>query len=374
MAIPPKALITSTLLSPRSIKSLSAVDWDLLIRQGRRSNLLARLAYVLDASDLLSGVPQAPRNHLDSALKIADRQAIAVRWEVECIVDALCNAEVKVTLLKGAAYRMAGLDAANGRTFSDVDIIVPKDRLDATEVGLMVHGWQASHHDAYDQRYYRQWMHEIPPLVHNTRDTTIDVHHSILPETARVKVNIAAVLDAVVPLPGHENLHVLQPIDMLLHSATHLFHEGELENGLRDLFDLHALIREFSAADGGFWDQLVPRAQTLGLTRPLYYALRYTRLMLDLQVPQHVRDAADIGRPSPFVLALMDSCYLRALQPMHPSTNSSSTRIARFALYVRSHWIRMPVHLLAYHLTRKYFTPANPQNEETPIADADRKA
>jgi hypothetical protein len=28
----------------------------------------------------------------------------------------------------------------------------------------MLAGWAATHHDAYDQRYYRQWMHELPPM------------------------------------------------------------------------------------------------------------------------------------------------------------------------------------------------------------------
>ncbi|MBK7422847.1 MAG: nucleotidyltransferase family protein [Propionivibrio sp.] len=75
------------------------------------------------------------------------------------------------------------------------------------------------------------------------RGTTIDVqNHTILPESARIKVNTLALLDAVVAMPGYDNLYVLEPVDMLLHSATHLFHEGGLENGLRDLFDLDSLV------------------------------------------------------------------------------------------------------------------------------------
>lgn len=372
MKPPSIALITATLLRPRSAASLCATEWDLLVRQGRRANLLARLALEVEAAGTMPQVPPAARHHLHSALLIARRQAIAVRWEVQCISHALRDADVKVCLLKGAAYLAAGLDASRGRTFSDVDIIVPRVALDRTEVALMVHGWQASHHDAYDQRYYRQWMHEIPPLVHNTRGTTIDVHHTIVPETARTKVNIQSMLEHIVALPEQPALHTLQPVDMVLHSATHLFHEGELENGLRDLFDLRSLMREFEN-DAGFWEQLVPRARELGLTRPLYYALRYASMLLEVQVPPPVRAAVQIGAPAALTRRLMDACYLRALQPMHPSMNSSATRLARFALYVRSHWIRMPAHLLAYHLGRKYFMPPKPEHADKPIADADRK-
>jgi hypothetical protein len=370
---PERDLIVTALLAQQSLGRLSALDWDLLIRQGRSANLLARLAHKMTLDGLIDGVPPAPRHHLTSALQVATRQEIALRWEVECIRQALMDGGVKVVLLKGAAYVMAGLAAAHGRTFSDVDIIVPKEKLGRTESELMIHGWQGSHHDAYDQRYYRRWMHEIPPMRHVRRGTTIDVHHTILPETARVKVNATALLEAVVALPEHANLYVLQPADMLLHSATHLFHEGDFEKGLRDLFDLDSLLRQFGDRPG-FWEQLVPRAVTLGLTRPLYYALRYTTLMLETPVPPHVLEAAQIGEPPKVVAGLMDACYVRALRPVHASTHSPGAWAARFALYVRSHWIRMPFYLLAYHLGRKTFIRPKTHDGEKTVVDADLKA
>lgn len=366
-------LITAALLTPALVTRFSEQQWDLLVRQGRRTGLLARLAHALVQAELLQDVPVAPRLHLTSALKLAGRQELSLRWEVACICKELADAGVRVTLLKGAAYAMAGLPTANGRSFSDIDIIVPKAGVPHVESELMLHGWQGGHHDAYDQRYYRQWMHEIPPLRHVRRGTTIDVHHAILPETARVKVNTPALLEEVIPLEGHTNLYVLQPVDMLLHSATHLFHEGNFEKGLRDLFDLDSLLRHFGATSG-FWEQLAPRAVALGLTRPLYYALRYASLILGTPVPRPVLEAAQVGRPSVFVLGLMDSCYVRALRPVHPTTRSPGTWTARFALYVRSHWIRMPFPLLTYHLGRKVFIRPKLHDEEKSIVDADVNA
>jgi hypothetical protein len=356
-------LIVQVLLVPKSAVYLSPADWDLLIRQGRRANVLARLAVQMQQACLLDDVPFAPRQHLISAMQMADRQDGALRWEVECIVQALKESGMDVILLKGAAYVMAGQDAARGRTFSDIDILVPKEKLAEVESELTVHGWQGGYHDEYDQRYYRRWMHEIPPMRHVRRGTTIDVHHTILPETARVKVNTEALFEEVVPVPGQAKLFVLQPTDMLLHSATHLFHEGDFEKGLRDLFDLDSLLREFGSIPG-FWEELIPRALVLGLSRPLYYALRYTTMMLNTPVPKQVIDESQVGRPNAIAAHLMDACYLRALRPVHASTQTIGTWPARFALYVRSHWIRMPLHLLAYHLGRKVFIrPKSPEVE-----------
>jgi hypothetical protein len=361
------ALITQTLLQPERSLALTAAQWDLLVRQGRRANLLGKLAAELASFGLLERVPQAPRSHLFSALAVADQQARAIRWEVRCIHEALAAEDIPAVLLKGAAYVMAELPPARGRVFSDVDILVPKERIDHAEAALIRHGWSSSHHDAYYQRYYRQWMHEIPPLMHQKRGTVIDVHHAILPLTARIKVNTSALWDAPVPLSAHENFFILQPIDMVLHSAAHLFHEGELHNGLRDLFDLDALLRHFGK-NAAFWADLLPRARDLGLERPLFYALRYTHRLLGTPMPEQV--LANISQPAAAVRLAMDFCYMRALQPEHASCRRFGTPAARFALYVRSHWLRMPFFLLAYHLSRKALLPEKRVDDATNAQEA----
>jgi Uncharacterised nucleotidyltransferase len=371
VALDERQLIRHAVLDPASTLHFSPRQWDVLIRQGRRASLLARLAHGLNAVGCMDAVPAAPAHHLRSAQQVANRQAIAVRWEVACIQTALRDVGVPITLLKGAAYLMAELPHAQGRIFSDVDILVPKHAVAEVESALMLSGWQHGEVTAYDQRYYRQWMHEIPPMTHVRRGTTIDVHHTILPDTARIKVNTPALFEAVQPLPDHPGMAVLTPVDMLLHSATHLFHEGEFENGLRDLFDLDGLLRHFGK-ESDFWTALVPRALTLGLTRPLFYALRYTHLWLSTPVPPDVMQAAQEASQAPaWRQPMMDACYAHVLRPVHMSSELPMSGLARVALYARSHWLRMPLHLLTYHLVRKAVVrPKPPEPPATPVDDA----
>jgi hypothetical protein len=340
-------------LRPESLSALVPAQWDLLVRQARRANILGKLAVDLEARGDIGEILATARPHLLSAAAIAHQQGRAIQWETRCIHEALAPTGVPVVLLKGAAYVMAGLPTCHGRVFSDVDILVLKESIAEVETALAINGWTGSYHSAYDQRYYRKWMHEIPPMHHRRRGTVIDVHHAILPETARIKVNTAALWQAVVPLPGYDNFYVLQPTDMVLHSATHLFHEGELHDGLRDLFDLDSLLRHFGQT-AGFWDAIAPRAKHLGLERPLYYALRYTKRLLDTPIPQSVIDAT--RGPPLLIRSIMDFCYAKALRPAHASCADIWSPLARLALYVRSHWLRMPLLLLAYHLTRKALT------------------
>jgi hypothetical protein len=155
-------------------------------------------------------------------------------------------------------------------------------------------------------------------------------------------------------------LMVLAPADMVLHSAVHLLHDGELDNGLRDLVDIDSLLRHFSCLPS-FWPTLVDRAGELELTRPLFYALRYATRMLSTPVPSAVMEAAQVDRPNRLMLALMDRLFGRALLPDHASCVDWFTTPARLMLYIRANWLRMPPSLLARHLFHKAFLSSKPQ-------------
>ena len=345
-------MVPRALSHPEDLLSMSPADWDLLVRVARRAGLLARIGAHLRDRDLLDRVPVAARRHIEAESALAAKQARDVRWEVTCIRRALADLDTSVLLLKGAAYVMADLPAARGRMFADIDVMVPRDRIERVEGILRRHGWMPAMLDAYDQHYYRTWTHQIPPMQHLHRQSVIDVHHTIVPLTARVKPDAQSLLDAARPLSDADDLTVLAPPDMVLHSAVHLFNEGEFERGLRDLSDLDELLRHFGR-DPAFWPDLVVRARELDLTRVLYYALCYTAAILGTPAPAAAIDGAAAGRPGAVTRATMDTLLRRALRPHHSTTRDPLTGLALWLLYVRSHYMRMPPHLLIPHLVRK---------------------
>jgi hypothetical protein len=354
--VKPLPILVKVLRDPGLVPGLGLADWDLLLRQSTSANLSPTLLALLEEHALFDAVPAQPRAHLEWVRALATRHRQAVRFEVECIQAALARVDgvAPLLLLKGAAYAMAGLRAGVGRLFGDIDIMVPKARLDVVESALMLHGWASTQVDAYDQRYYRRWMHELPPMQHVRRQSSIDVHHAILPQTAPLHPDPEALRSAAVPIGQAPGLATLAPADMVLHSAVHLFFDGEFDKGLRDLLDLHFLLREFGARPG-FWEALPARARVLELERPLFYALRYSGRLLGTPVPQAVLDALASAGPNRVLLALMDALFERALLPMHASCTDAFTGSARFALYVRGNWLRMPPLLLARHLFHKAF-------------------
>ena len=206
-------------------------------------------------------------------------------------------------------------------------------------------------------------MHELPPMRHFHRGTVIDVHHAIVPLSARAHPSTGALLSSALTIQENGRVKTLAPRDMVLHSASHLFHEGELEQGFRGVVDIDSLLREFGA-QGDFWPGLVSRAVELELVRPLYYALRYATVMLSTPVPAKVMEDVRLAPGAPrsrAFLAWMDALFLRALRPTHATTSDAWTPTARWLLYVRGHWLRMPPWLLFVHLVRKALVRKEPE-------------
>jgi len=249
---------------------------------------------------------------------------------------ALAPLDVPVILMKGTAFHAAGLDAAIGRGVGDLDIMVPRENLDAAEHALMAAGWErVKEAGGYDDAYYRRWMHELPPLIHRTRDRMIDVHHTILPPTARPKPDAEALIAASVALES--GLRTLSPADMVAHAAAHLFADGDLAGGLRNLWDIDRLLREFDTAD--FWRELRARAHLHGLAPHVRRALRLTARLYGTPI-----DRAFAGR-----LGLADRLFEARLLARN-GWGQEKRKALRFAFYVRSHWLRMPPLMLARHL------------------------
>lgn len=350
MSMPKTDLVRAALCAPGSSMGLSLPQWETLIRQGRSADLLGRMAVQLHTHGLLDQVPSAPRAHLQSARISSLAQDDSVRREVGHISKALAGCEIDVILLKGSAYTLLGSPAAQGRMFSDIDILVPKASLGRVEDALMRHGWMSTNNNAYDQRYYREWMHELPPLQHMKRGTVLDVHHTILPETARLKPDPAKLIAASNAIAGYANLRVLAPVDRILHSATHLFHNEEMSHGLRDLSDLDLMLRHHST-EPDFWHRLTDRAQEMDLLQPLFNCLRYTHKILATPMPDSI--LAAIRTQAQWHTRWMDALWTRALATHHSTASDAFTSTALGMLYLRAHWLRMPPWLLAYHLSVK---------------------
>ncbi|MCF8708438.1 nucleotidyltransferase domain-containing protein [Rhizorhapis sp. SPR117] len=323
-------VLVQALRDPASVTDLDMAGWNGLIAMARAEQLIGSLAYRFGGLALPAAVE---RMMLD-----ARRHATFVRrqalWEADRARVALAGVDAPVILLKGTAYVAAGLRAGVGRHIGDLDIMVPRPALTRVEKALISAGWEWVKPDPYDDQYYRRWMHELPPLIHKERDRMIDVHHTILPLTARQRPDADAMIADRLKLDN--GLSVLAPEDMVLHCIAHLFADGDLAGGLRNLWDLHCLLDDFGT-NPAFAERLEQRAARHQLAAHLKRAVRLSSYLYGA--------GAD--------LTLSDRFYIRRLLA-RDEWGRETQKLARLAFYVRSHWLRMPPLMLARHLWTKW--------------------
>ncbi len=328
--------LTKALADPSYVLGLDARGWTALLTMAQAERLTGNLAYRLEGL----AIPAAAKAVLDAAKVTAESGRTQALWEAEMARRALEPLGVKTVLLKGTAFVAAGLDAGRGRLIGDLDILVPRDRLDEVEKALIGSGWEWVKPDPYDDAYYRDHMHELPPLIHSERDRMIDVHHTILPRTARPTPDAEALMADAVALEN--SLYTLSPPDMIIHAVAHLFADGDLQGGLRNLWDIDRLIREHSGA-AEYWSQLVVRARLHGLVPHTSRALRLTHHLFGTPVDAYL--AYEPRRSDIFYIGRMLA---------RNGWGRETRKILRLAFYIRSHWLRMPPLMLTKHLWTKW--------------------
>lgn len=328
-------LLALALTRPAETSALDDAGWTALLTTARAELLLGTLAWRVEGMPL----PVEVQAILADSRAEAEHQRRQALWEAEMARRALAGIAAPIVLLKGTAYVAAGFAAGRGRHIGDLDILVPRGAIDQVEAALIAAGWEWVKPDPYDDAYYRRWMHELPPLIHRDRDRMIDVHHTILPLTARPKPDAAALIAECVPLEN--GLRVLSPTDMIVHAAAHLFGDGDLAGGMRNLWDIDRLLREFGQAPG-FWSDLQTRAAKHGLSRAVARAARQAAALYETPVPEtwRRRDSAD---PLFARRILARDGWGRATRP-----------VTRLGFYLRSHALRMPPGMLARHLWTKW--------------------
>jgi Uncharacterised nucleotidyltransferase len=348
--------LLDALRDPRVTRTWSAMDWDVAVRTARLARLLAVLADRVVAAGIENDLVEPVRAQLAGAAAESRYLMQMQRVELARATRVLAPLGIELVLLKGAAYVAQGLPIAAGRIPNDVDVLVDPKRLNEAEAALLAAGWRFEDDiDEYDQRYYRAWSHELPPLRYEGFVLELDLHHAILPPTTRASPPTALLLPQTRAIAGSP-WRALAPADQVLHMAAHVFIDSDCRSRLRDLADIDALLRHYRDTEPDFMRALAHRTQALKLEPALAYALAFVRAWF-VHEDDHAAALAELDagvatrfRRSPAVLRLAS----RTLPPYHPDSEPSAPeRWAARLLALRYHWWRMPLPLLVYHGAKK---------------------
>jgi hypothetical protein len=242
-----------------------------------------------------AGPPEWLRDRLVTADALTSGYERAVRWEIDRLSRAFLDSGLTWILLKGAGYIAAGLPPGRGRRVADIDVLVPRADLGRVEQILQEEWLGFPEINAYDNRYYREWMHELPPMVHRERRSVVDVHHGILPRTSRLKPSRT-------PAPtGRDARRRRASAGALptscLHAAAHLFHDGEIAGSHSAISSTSINCSRGSAATSDSGSVSSKRRRQWIWPGRSIYALRYTQRWFGTPLPDAVSAAMRTWAP-----------------------------------------------------------------------------
>ncbi len=298
---------------------------------------------VLRSSDLLATLGPSCKAisnarvdfHLNAALVYAKRQHAQVLAEAEDLDAILSTIGVSPVFLKGAAYCLADDRNSNGRLMSDIDILVPKNKLSDVENALKREGWQEKAVSDYDDQYYRQWSHELPPFFHPERGTTLDIHHTLIPP-----ISGKCISDSLLWKHTEVNggLYTLDLEMRLVHCIVHFLVNEDFNKASRDVWDLFCLVHQ--ASDAGKLAAVEAIMRESQLQREFALAVNLVGLNEGMR-PMRMGQKLTLG-------------WLRKLSlPAIQRKQSMRYQFSIFALYVRGHLVKMPLRVLLPHTLHK---------------------
>lgn len=318
----------------------STAQWTEFLQQARQQGMTGRFYYLIQRLNLLDVVPQQVIEHGLSGAVYAQKQQHMLFYELSLLEPLVESLPFPCLLLKGAAYRAKALPVSYGRLFSDIDLLVPADKLKLVRDKLFFLGFQEIKLNAYDRDYYLNWSHQNPPLVHYQRGTVIDLHHHIYPSASAKKINIAPLFDHADSMAGSDIKVPCKP-HLFIHAAVHLFYQEETHKLVKDLIDLNDLLAELSTDSD--LSALHHQSALMSVQNAVSDACQVLVLLFDNKQATKYLQHASYPRRS-------FACFL-ILKML--KGNKLSSWLAHQIWYVRGHILKMRWQVLLYHSTAK---------------------
>ena len=343
------SLLIDLICDRASVSSLSFGNWCDVIALSRQLGFLPFLFEKARVEKALEFLPKSVLSQLKSASLEVSQQQESIKWHLKQL-SANNPQPIKSVLLKGAAYIIANKPNANYRLLSDIDLLVLKEAISDAELWLFLNGFTISVSDEYDDFYYRQWMHELPPFVNSVSGMTLDLHHNLLPLTSKRHIDSELFFEKAREVDT--NLFLPCDEDLLIHSAVHLIQDSVFNRTLRDLSDQFWLLQEYTENHEST-GALIVRSKELNLSNDLAKTLSLMNFIFKRCLLEGEKSLIQNELGNSFFWPLEKYCYITMLPQPVPSEWRFKHYFASSILYLKSHLIKMPFGLLVKHLLVK---------------------
>jgi hypothetical protein len=262
------------------VSSLSPQDW-VEIEAAARGQGLTLLTYDR-LSRVNSLVPTAVQGRLRDAYLKATARNMVMLHHGGAVLNALCDRGLEVIVLKGLYLAEAVYTGIGLRTFGDVDLLLRRSDLSAALDVMRNLGYELS--TWYDPDDPNRDIKHVPPLMKKGAPI-VELHWTILEEDEPFAIGVEGMWARSVPAEiAGASVRGLSVEDLLLHLSLHLTYQHRLAIGVRNLYDIDAVIRR----GGVDWTRLVTTAREWGAERVTWLTLRLLQEIAGTPLPCEV--------------------------------------------------------------------------------------
>ncbi|MFN0070623.1 MAG: nucleotidyltransferase family protein [Chloroflexota bacterium] len=259
-----------------------APQWDLFRARAEQYGMTPVAHAGLAALD--TSAPMEVRRNLSIASALT-----ALRIEHQIVpafhtaIAALQGAGLSPVVLKGMALAHQVYPRPALRTFSDIDILLPHQRIEQANRALTQAGFWIG-----ESRSELPDHHHGPVVFSEAGSVAVELHHGIVPGGSPFAIDVDVML-ARSQMESIAGVSVLVPshVDMLLHVCTHLSYGHSFDfYPFRSLMDIFAMVSTW--ANELDWNDFISTAVRTRVSGAVYWPLRLSRVWFGAQVPDEV--------------------------------------------------------------------------------------
>mgnify|MGYP006292291575 CR=1 FL=1 len=287
-------------------------DWDAFAAAAVTPGFAWSACQTLDRTGWPAAMPASLRDDLRTMRYVSAAQALYRFSKLPPVLAPLAQPPaIPVVLLKGAALALTVYPDPAARSMGDVDVLIPRDRVDEAVARVTALGYHA-YGPEMGEGFNLHFSHHVALVGDDHRLLPLELHWTLAsgdhdrhapdvgwfwaqtePIDLEERLERHGVPSPRLPLPP---LFVLRPAADLLYLSAHLMlQHGGARPGIRWLYDIHLLLERASGRID--WDELVPQAAGFHWAAALAAALEATRDHFGTPLPAGVvgrlREAAD---------------------------------------------------------------------------------
>jgi len=259
------------------LPALSEQDWEEVEAAAHAQGLTLLLHDRLVGAE--SSVPGAMQERLHSTFLKATARNMVMLHHASVMLEALRGRGLEVIVLKGLYLAEAVYPGIGLRIFDDIDLLLHRLDLPAALEVMRDLGYELS--TWYDPADPNCDIKHIPPLV-KADAPIVELHWAILEEEEPFTIDVEGMWARSVPVEiAGVAVRGLSVEDLILHLSLHLTYQHRLAAGVRNLYDIDAVIRR----GGVDWAQLVAAAREWKAERVLWLTLRLLQEIAGTPLP-----------------------------------------------------------------------------------------